>query len=497
MKQPFRRRVASLLVAAAAIVTSFAAAPARAAAPELKLVTTKSEVTIYRRHSDDRVPLDIGVYLASVGGAFELHLARPDYDTPLSLTQWVGGSPVQTIPDDMYTTYGGLTNFYQVKVKHRGNTVLNKTSDFCPSSYDMQRVDDTGPANPTYPNYGCYSGPFTLGNVWGIDRGWAINALNGNGYYYYYGYTYISGHDGRYAVHVQIAPAFQNLFGISAGHSTTLVVVHIVTKKKHCPYPCYGRNGLLGRSEQVKRATGRPLDSVPIDLDPDPSTLPDMIPTPGWAIRAYHRGHQDYIGFANTEWNRGPSSLWVEGFRESDTELMHAFQYFTDSSGTVVGRAPVGDFEFDTRPGHFHWHMDQFVQYSILDQSMNQVVLSHKQSFCIAPTDPMDLTVPNALMNPYSLGFLGSNCGFGESSLWTRETLPVGWGDTYYQGVAGQAFNITHLPNGTYQVSAQVNPTGQLYESDTTNDTAVREIHIHGKPGHRTVDVEPWHGIDA
>src|SRR5881409_2791637 len=111
----------------------------------------------------------------------------------------------------------------------------------------MQRVDDTGPANPTYPEFGCYSGPFTLGAVWGIDQGWAVNALNGSGYYYYYGYTYISGHDGRYAVHVQIAPAFQNLFGISAGHSTTTVIVHIVTKK-HCSYPCYVTNGLTART---------------------------------------------------------------------------------------------------------------------------------------------------------------------------------------------------------------------------------------------------------
>ena len=28
--------------------------------------------------------------------------------------------------------------------------------------------------------------------------------------------------------------------------------------------------------------------------------------------------------------------------------------------------------------------------------------------------------------------------------------MPVGWGDTYLQSIAGQAFSITRVPNGTY-----------------------------------------------
>ena len=78
-----------------------------------------------------------------------------------------------------------------------------------------------------------------------------------------------------------------------------------------------------------------------------------------------------------------------------------------------------------------------------------------------------------------------------------RETLPTGWGDTYYQSLPGQSFDITDLPNGTYFIQVQADPTGEIYERSSTNDTQVREVIIGGLPGHRTVRVPPWHGIDT
>jgi hypothetical protein len=80
--------------------------------------------------------------------------------------------------------------------------------------------------------------------------------------------------------------------------------------------------------------------------------------------------------------------------------------------------------------------------------------------------------------------------------VWVRETLPLGWGDTYLQNVGGQALNITGLPNGTYYVSVEVNPLGLLYEQSTSNDTALRRVIIMGHPGHRTVCVPAINGVD-
>src|SRR5207244_2148456 len=117
------------------------------------------------------------------------------------------------------------------------------------------------------------------------------------------------------------------------------------------------------------------------------------------------------------------------------------YQYFF-KDGEIVGRAPVGTLVFDNRKGHHHWHVPQFARYSLLDPQKALAVRSHKQSFCIGPTDPVDLVLPGATlrMDPSALFFL--QCGTS-TSLWVSEKMPLGWGDTYLQYVAGQAFNIT------------------------------------------------------
>ena len=93
-------------------------------------------------------------------------------------------------------------------------------------------------------------------------------------------------------------------------------------------------------------------------------------------------------------------------------------------------------------------------------------MLSEKQSFCLAPTDPIDLRLPTAEWSPswFGGGGLSTACG-GSDAIWIREVLPVGWGDTYFQFVAGQSFDITHLPNGRYyvQVHSEKAPEGNLW----------------------------------
>lgn len=73
--------------------------------------------------------------------------------------------------------------------------------------------------------------------------------------------------------------------------------------------------------------------------------------------------------------------------------------------------------------------------------------------------------------------------------------MPTGWGDTYLQYRAGQAIDITHVPNGNYRLRVRVNPGGHLYESNPANDVMTRRIHISGQRGHRRVTAHPWRGI--
>ena len=212
--------------------------------------------------------------------------------------------------------------------------------------------------------------------------------------------------------------------------------------------------------------------------------MPDLIPLPAFGMGIYHRrGGGDFLAFGANIWSAGPSPMVVEGFRRQNSDVMDAYEYFYDGD-TPVGRAPVGTFEFDDRKGHHHWHMEQFARYSLLNADQTEVVLSTKQSFCLAPTDPIDLRLPTAEWSPswYGGGGLSTACG-GSDAIWIREVLPVGWGDTYYQYVAGQSFDITHLPNGRYYVQVQANPTGSMIETTQDNNTSLRRVILKGKPG--------------
>lgn len=68
---------------------------------------------------------------------------------------------------------------------------------------------------------------------------------------------------------------------------------------------------------------------------------------------------------------------------------------------------------------------------------------------------------------------------------------------TSAQRVPGRSLNITTLLNGWYYARIEVNPLGALYETTTANNTESRLLYLGGRPGHRTVLVTPWHGVDS
>ena len=63
--------------------------------------------------------------------------------------------------------------------------------------------------------------------------------------------------------------------------------------------------------------------------------------------------------------------------------------------------------------------------------------------------------------------------------------------------MAGQSFDISDVPNGTYFVKVVANPGRQLQELTYDNNVRLRKVILSGKPGHRKVEVPPWHGIDT
>ena len=488
MHSPFgaRRRALAGLAAAGLLLTSASVRAAPPSVPSLRLIGASDAVTLERHR--ERVWLDLGVWAAASGGDLEIQVGRDDYDSPITARQ-VDSSTKQTlraIPSDDVDGWRGLRDFTRVVFRDEtGTVVAARRLDFCPNSWDRQRVDDSGPDVPRYPTEGCTSHfPFTKGTVWGIDDGWAADALTSGER----GGAYLRVAPGTYAVTVRLTRHYARLFEVSAGDA-----------KVHLEVVVEGSRSRVGPDSLSASRTGGsegPMGtaSVPTVSAPDPATLPDLVALPAWNIRTRGGRARDLLTFNATPWNAGPSRLHVEGFRRDGEDVMDAYQYFYDASGTATGRAPVGTLEFDRRDGHHHWHFRQFARYRLLTaDDLAEVVRSRKQSFCIAPTDAVDLLVPGAMLNPYELG-LHSACG-ESSSIWVREVLQAGWGDTYSQSVAGQAFDITNVPNGRYYVEASVNPRGRLFDADPANDEELRLIRLRGTRGDRRVEVSAWHGI--
>jgi hypothetical protein len=479
-----RKAITAVLLTLCLAGTLVPTANAAVTEPRLRLLAPNKEVTLYRYGPGESVYLDLGVLIGALDAPFELRATRPDYTQPAQLHQVLYGQGGQTqlraLDPSFLDGWLGLADFFNVTFHDDTGAAVSTTSmTFCPGSYDRQRLNDGGPDVPTYPS-GCFSNPFTKGAIWGVDAGWAVSTTD-------YGSGQIDLPNGLYQVAIRIPDTYIQTFAIDPAYSSAQMTVRIKT------YPDFSCPPRCARDAANQPGTMQ-ASAVPVDGSPPPSALPDLVALPSWGIAVENRRDRSLLSFGATVWNSGAAPLVVEGFRREGQPVMDAYQYFYEGD-QVVGKAPAGELVFDDRDGHDHWHFKQFAAYSLLDAELNDVRVSRKEAFCLAPTDAIDLTLPDADWNPGLIG-LTSACG-GPNSMWTRETLPLGWGDTYFQGLPGQSFWITKLPNGTYFIKVEANPGGQLQESTATNNVELREIIISGSPGHRRVEVPLWNGIDT
>jgi len=459
-----------------------AAAQPAAQGPTVKLIVAQRTISLPR--FGGMVFFDPGVWVASLGSALQFDVQRVTYSRPVTITQVVhlpgGGTTTVALPRSVLDGFNGLRNFLGLTVRNsHGQVVARGRIGFCPDTFDPERATPDSPASSPYPQQCAAFDPFQKATVWGIAKDWAVDPFED------FGRTYRLGL-GTYHATVVINHPYLRLLGISPRNATASVTVKVVPP-----------TSLFGSASRTRHAPAAPLPSlprnVPVLASPPANALPDLVPLPSWGISASHAGRLDLLNFGATVWIGGTSPLDVEGFRSHGSPVMQAYQYFW-RNGHVIGRMRAGTMGFDSAKGHNHWHFEQFAEYRLLKSTKSVAVRSHKVGFCIAPTDGVDLLLPHAVWQPNSIGLLGQ-CG-SPTALWVQEYLPVGWGDTYFQAVAGQSFNITNLPNGTYYIEVIANPRKVLHESNVDNDVSLRKVILGGTPGHRTVRVPAWHGID-
>ncbi|MGH7623430.1 MAG: hypothetical protein ACREMU_13890, partial [Gemmatimonadaceae bacterium] len=237
-----RHRIAFVLLALAAAACGAFAHAANAAAPaqpRLQLRSASTDVTLFQ-YGGKHVYLDLGVYVQSLGANFQLNVTRR-YGHPIEVAQ-VKGATESALPGWVAGGWNGMNNFLRYSVRDAsGRVVWRRAETFCPDDYGMQRVNPSGPLTPSFPQY-CSANPFTLGMVWGIDKGWATPLADAA--------PSPKIDTGRYTITVRIAKRYADLFGIPAGDAVR--TVSAVVKKGSdggCPPFCGDARQATSRSQ--------------------------------------------------------------------------------------------------------------------------------------------------------------------------------------------------------------------------------------------------------
>ncbi|WNZ10018.1 lysyl oxidase family protein [Streptomyces sp. 11x1] len=554
LKRPGLAALASLTVVAAvagAAPGAGAAPAAKPGKPQLKLIAASKSVTLTRYEWDNGVQLQLGTYISVDNAPLEFKVTRKSYKDPIVAKQILRDgkkTTTKTLPKGLVDDFSGLTGFLEMSVKNAaGEEVVKTKGTFCPNNASG-RIRPDAPSTNHYPQ-SCSTNPWTLGSVWGVEKGWATNTTSWN-----YDRT-VDLPAGEYTAQVGVAKKYRDAFGIPNDRPTIKVTVReerseeggegggvgmAPSKSSHgghgsghgsghdtrsapdnhhygprgadvpappeLPYALVDR-GLAKHLGDGKGHTDGSRIAPALQAAPKRPTgkagapanipKPDLRSLPAWdiAITDGEDGDapgKDYLAFSANVWNAGPAPLVVDGFRKPGADLMDSYQYFYDAKGKQVGYAPAGTMEWDPREGHEHWHFTDFASYRLLSADQTKEVRSGKEAFCLANTDAIDYTVKNANWHPENTD-LSTACG-SEDAINVREVLDVGSGDTYTQYRPGQSFDITDLPNGTYYIQVIANPENRLQEANHKNNIALRKVILGGTEGARTVQVPP-HGL--
>ncbi|MGI5483647.1 lysyl oxidase family protein [Streptomyces lavendofoliae] len=249
-RSPKARLGRSVIAGAAAVAVTagiVAAAPDDKAAPSvprLSLIAASPSVTLHSYKEEPGVYLDLGTYVTAENAPLELRVTRKSYKDPVVATQIVregGRAKEKALPKGLVKDFGGLPGFLQVTVTDAaGRTVLKRSEAFCPNNASG-RVRPDAPATSKYPE-SCPTNPFTLGSVWGVEKGWAANTYAG-----VYSEPVVLP-AGKYTAKVSVAKRYRDVFGIADKPQTVKVTVREISSE--------GGAGLAAAARRDSPATG-------------------------------------------------------------------------------------------------------------------------------------------------------------------------------------------------------------------------------------------------
>ena len=339
-----------------------AASATAASAPPLGLVGALSSVMVPRSSPDELVVLALGVNLVAGDRPLEIHVKRKSYQDPIVADQLIGwGARKRTrrLPAELLDGFDGLKDFISLTLTDdSGQEVVDQNQTFCPTGSSVRARPDAPPTSP-YPD-SLSNTPFTLGTVWGLQAGWAIEVRGG-------GMDGIPLPDGTYTARVRVNSTHCAFFDIPSSQAEVTIGVTVRTMENGEPFPPHDDDHEQEHTRLPAQANaqGRSMLAPVAVVEPDsaakpaagasvPAGLrPDLRALPAWGIAVMdpeepgEEGGQQ-LAFSANVWNAGPSPLVVDGFRRPGTDLMDAYQYFYDGDGEQVGfvHTGIGDAAF-------------------------------------------------------------------------------------------------------------------------------------------------------
>ncbi len=495
--QHHRRAAAAGLAVAALAAGALSASPtATAARPvtdsPIRLLAPDS-LTV--RSHDGYVYSDFGLEMAAQHQDFEIRANRETYDDLITAV-WQRGPGVEddvAIPENGMPTWQGLDGFTKVVIRKEGRKrpVNRMQVTGCFNSWDSRPVSPDHASGNDYP-WSCPYNAYTIGSVMGIAEGYAVSALGSYGYYAspLEVNTRLPLPPGRYLVRASIKPEIATALGVSStdATATTKLVVPRAQEPEHPGHrhPMEGPGRTAHEPTPRLQPGARPAAQragAPAGL------LPDLRSLPSFLIELNPK--QTQLRFGATVWNGGklgarPRRLPQRRRRVQDRHLPVLLRRRRRADRPPAGR--VDDVpRCQPQPLALRGLRPRTASSSRQADGRRS---SKKISFCLANTDAVDYTIPNADWRPENTD-LSSDCG-GRGATYLRQVLSNGSGDTYFQYRAGQAFRVGKLPDGDYWISVNANPDGNLQELDETNNESLRKITLTtNRRGVRKVEAAP------
>ena len=179
-------------------------------------------------------------------------------------------------------------------------------------------------------------------------------------------------------------------------------------------------------------------------------------------VVAYGVGGRELI-FSALTWNSGLGSLelFAGAGVLSQQPTQKVYQRIFKADDTDPTEVMAGEFEW--HPAHAHFHFENYAEYTLqpVEAPGGSFTTGSKTTFCVIDTNRIDHKLPGASKKAVYK--------------WCNDDIQgmsVGWGDQYSSYLVGQEIDITGLAAGIYTLTIEVDPKGQLRETDNSDNSS-------------------------